>query len=213
MIKKWKKFNEELDEDKIKKLRGVYNDLISYNNPDNSAIVGWRSHRNQEARFEVLLKYVKSGDSILDYGCGVGDLSKFIKDKGLDYIGIDINDGMVEIAKKKYPENQFFTMNSAFDFEKYDYDWFVASGVFSNYMTVKEMISVIKPAFDKANKGLAINFLLSEKIYPHGCPEIPGYLRGYDPDKLSNLFKKEISNNVETVIGYVPDDFTLILKK
>jgi cyclopropane fatty-acyl-phospholipid synthase-like methyltransferase len=213
MIKKWKNFNEELKSDRVEKIRGVYNDLISMESPDRPGIVGWRSHKNQQSRFKVLLKYVKSGEQILDYGCGVGDLSKFVKDSGIKYIGIDINENMIKLASEKYPDSEFHSMDSAFDFEKYNYDWFIASGVFSNYMNEDEMISVIKPAFEKSSKGLGVNFLLSKDVHRDGCPENEEYLRGYNPEKLRDRFKKEITNNVELIQGYVSDDFTLILRK
>lgn len=213
--KKYTSFiNEGLDEDKIKKIRSVYNNLMVMKDPKDSGIVGWRTHENQRVRFDQLVKYIKSGDAILDYGCGVGDLSKYLKDKyEVDYIGIDINENMIKAAKGKYPDSDFHAMDSAFDFEKYDYDWFIASGVFSNYMTEEEMLSVIKPAFNKSRKGLAINFLISDNISKfNGSPETDGYLRGYDPKKLYKLFK-DITPNVEVITGYASDDFTIILKK
>ena len=132
MIKKYDTFvNEEFNEDKIKKIRNVYNNLMVIKNPKEPGIVGWRSHENQRLRFRQLLKYVSENDSILDYGCGVGDLFEYSKDKNVNYTGIDINENMVKAAKGKYPDGNFNSMNSAFDFEKYDYDWFIASGVFS----------------------------------------------------------------------------------
>lgn len=217
MIKNWENFNninEELESNKISRILGVYDELISQNKVDDPGIVGWRSHENQRIRFKQLLKYINEGDSILDYGCGVGDLFGFVDGK-LDYTGIDINPKMVSAAKGKYPEGNFNTMDSPYDFEKYKYDWFIASGVFSNYMSEKEMISVVKPAFKISKKGLAINFLISKNVSQvHGSPENKnGYLRGYNPKKLLVVFKKEITPNVELITGYAKDDFTLILRK
>lgn len=40
-----------------------------------------------------------SGDSALDFGCGAGRSSRFLKKLGFDVVGIDISENMVEIAR------------------------------------------------------------------------------------------------------------------
>ena len=111
------KLFEELHIDKINKIRGVYNDLTKRRNSSDSSVVGWMSRHNQEIRFVQLLKYVKKGNKILDYGCGVGDMFGYIKGK-YDYTGIDINESMIKLAKEKYPSGNFNHMQTAFDFNK-----------------------------------------------------------------------------------------------
>lgn len=209
MIKRYKQFNEELSSDKINTIRSIYNELIDDHESGESGIVGWTNHSRQEIRFQQLIKYIQKGDYILDYGCGVGDFYPFAKKLGAIYQGIDINPNMIENAKIKYPDAKFYSMDSAFEFEKYDYDWFIASGVFSNYMTVNEMISIIKPAFEKAKKGLAVNFL----HYAYAS-EKDVYLRGYNPNKLFKLLKQNISSDIEIIDNYLPkEDFTIIFRK
>jgi methionine biosynthesis protein MetW len=53
---------------------------------------------------EVILKYINSGQKILDVGCGTGDLGEIIKRKGNYVVGIDISEKAVEIAKTKLDE-------------------------------------------------------------------------------------------------------------
>ncbi|HEM55248.1 MAG TPA: class I SAM-dependent methyltransferase [Thermodesulfobium narugense] len=48
------------------------------------------------------------GESILDLGCGTGDLTYEIFKFGAEPIGIDCSPAMIERARKKYPEIQFF---------------------------------------------------------------------------------------------------------
>lgn len=199
----------ELKSEKIEKIRGVYNDLTKYYKSNDSGIVGWSSKHSQQTRYVQLLKYVEESDTILDYGCGVGDMFGFIGGK-YNYIGIDINEGMIKLAKEKYPNGNFNEMNDAFSFEKYEYDWFLASGVFSNYISEKEVIEILKPAFEKANKGLAVNFLTIDHA---GSSSNKTYLRGYDPKRLIRIFKKNINNNAELIEGYLENDFTIIFRK
>jgi len=51
---------------------------------------------------EKLTKYVRKGDKILDLGCGNGRLYKILKNKKVEYTGIDISEKLIEIAKKEF---------------------------------------------------------------------------------------------------------------
>jgi SAM-dependent methyltransferase len=50
---------------------------------------------------------VKAGDCVLDNGCGNGRFYPFFKEKGVNYVGIDNSEKLIDIAKKKYPEAEF----------------------------------------------------------------------------------------------------------
>lgn len=45
----------------------------------------------------------QSGEKILDLGCGTGDLANQLNQLGVDIIGIDKSDNMIQQAQKKYP--------------------------------------------------------------------------------------------------------------
>ena len=47
------------------------------------------------------------GDRVLDSGCANGRLFEVLKEKEIDYFGIDISEKLIEIAKKKYPGRNF----------------------------------------------------------------------------------------------------------
>jgi ubiquinone/menaquinone biosynthesis C-methylase UbiE len=63
---------------------------------------------------EFLEKYVEKGDNILDYGCGNGRLLALLKDRPIEYKGVDISDKLIRLAKKKYSEesNNFLKVAS-----------------------------------------------------------------------------------------------------
>src|SRR5699024_2693316 len=46
----------------------------------------------------------KQNEKILDIGCGTGDLTKKIAEKGAIPTGIDASNEMIETAKQKYPD-------------------------------------------------------------------------------------------------------------
>ena len=51
--------------------------------------------------------YVRAEEKILDLGCGNGRLFEFLKDKNVDYFGVDFSEKLIEIAKKRFPEAKF----------------------------------------------------------------------------------------------------------
>lgn len=54
-----------------------------------------------------LVQYTIPGDRILDLGCGNGRLFQVLKDKDVNYLGVDFSEKLIEIAKAKYPGVKF----------------------------------------------------------------------------------------------------------
>lgn len=57
--------------------------------------------------FRPLVEYAKSGDKILDLGCGNGRLVELFKGKPIEYFGIDNSEKLIEIARQKFPGQEF----------------------------------------------------------------------------------------------------------
>lgn len=55
---------------------------------------------------------VKSGEKILDIGCGTGLLADWIED-GVEYVGCDMEEAYIEHAKKKYGDRGEFILGRA----------------------------------------------------------------------------------------------------
>lgn len=53
---------------------------------------------------EFIKDYSKEGDRILDYGCGNGRLLELFCNTGIDYIGMDVSEKLIEAAKKQYEQ-------------------------------------------------------------------------------------------------------------
>ncbi len=51
---------------------------------------------------EKLRELVKSGDAVLDVGCGNGRLAEVFSDGQVSYLGLDISENLIEIAKNKW---------------------------------------------------------------------------------------------------------------
>ena len=83
-----------------------YNEKSQAYEMDSSEIVGWMDgKKNQLKRFDTLLDIgVKNGDTILDFGCGVGHMVEHINKTGLKvkYTGIDVNKDAIRRARNAF---------------------------------------------------------------------------------------------------------------
>ena len=59
---------------------------------------------------DKFLNYLE-GKKVLDIGCGVGNLTKYIMDKGFNVEGIDLSKEMLNIAKQKFNDIKFCEMD------------------------------------------------------------------------------------------------------
>ncbi|MCX6764581.1 MAG: methyltransferase domain-containing protein [Candidatus Nealsonbacteria bacterium] len=51
-----------------------------------------------------LARYIEPGDKVLDLGCGNGRLFGLLREKNINYAGVDSSEELIKIAKEKYPE-------------------------------------------------------------------------------------------------------------
>lgn len=65
-----------------------------------------RSRVWEEIRF-LFDDWLVEGDKVLDLGCGNGRFFEVLKDKNVDYIGIDSSEKLIKIARKRYPQAKF----------------------------------------------------------------------------------------------------------
>lgn len=65
---------------------------------------------------------LKSGDKLLDVGCGTGAVLERFKNKKIQGYGVDIDDRMLQIARDKLPEMNFLTCGC--DAIPYDDEYF-----------------------------------------------------------------------------------------
>jgi len=73
-------------------------------------MVDWSDAAAQRRRFAVLAGAVDlSGRSLLDVGCGLGDLWAYLCERGIDaaYTGVDLSEAMVAAAARAHPDARF----------------------------------------------------------------------------------------------------------
>jgi 2-polyprenyl-3-methyl-5-hydroxy-6-metoxy-1,4-benzoquinol methylase len=103
------------------------------------------------------------GKKVLDFGCGKGDFYGFMKKKGIfvEYCGIDINENLIELARRKYPEAEFIAIDiDETEFNR-AFDIVFVCGVFSLRIAgIEELMkSVLKKLFNLCKEALHINLL------------------------------------------------------
>ena len=99
--------------------------------------LGWDKGK-QDIRFDVLTSnYDLSGKTLLDIGCGFGDLNKYLQKKGcrdVQYIGIDLVPSLIEEARRLNADTNAQLIAGDFLSDKYiqKADFAVASGIFNH---------------------------------------------------------------------------------
>lgn len=131
--------------------------------------------------------------SILDVGCGTGDLWDYLFQRGVkDYTGIDIYQMSVEYARMKYPQAHFvigdFLLN---EFER-TFDYVFSSGALAAILETDNyqmMSAFIKKMWQLADVGVAFNFLTREYK-----GEKDNELFLYDLDEVIRITKESAPN-------------------
>lgn len=174
--------------------------------PDDVKGLDWSSIPSQEIRFQILLEAIKekkASDTILDVGCGYGDLSKFVTWTP-HYYGIDFVPEMIATAKNRYP-NVNFRQASLSD-EKRMYDWVLASGPFNvkSKNNSRYLEQAVTRMWQLSAKGVAFNILISGS----GVTNKDMYF--YDPAKVLT-FCRSLTSFVVCRTDYLPHDGTYYL--
>ncbi len=82
-------------------------DIISKTRQDYNLIARYFSDSRYDVWPELkqFEQYVKPGQRVLDWGCGNGRLLLMLKDKSINYTGLDQSDELIKIAKEKYKKD------------------------------------------------------------------------------------------------------------
>jgi SAM-dependent methyltransferase len=173
--------------------------------------LGFNRRSSQEKRFSAALALGSlHGRSLLDVGCGFGDLLAFLNARGIHprYTGLDVTPPMIERCKRRFAgSGARFVTGDALAYEPDEsFDYVVASGIFG--YAAKGMRQRLRPMvahlFGLAEIGLAVNFL-------SGCTpqRSPARLYVYPWDMLQLALG--LTPAVRLDHTYLPNDFTLCM--
>lgn len=130
--------------------------------------LGWGKQGRQALRFSVLTGIGDlQGKSVLDVGCGFGDLYSFLTARGWTghYVGIDLVSVLVEEGKKRFPDAELLVGD--FEEQIFDepFDYVIASGIFNFRLTQEDNWAYIMRTLEKmlaiASLGVGVDFMTS----------------------------------------------------
>jgi tRNA G46 methylase TrmB len=155
-------------------------------------ISGWFSEEEQLLAFRTMLNFYSVQHSILDVGCGRGDLYQLLTqiNPNINYKGIDFNENLINLAKSKYGQDNFEAVE--FLMAKLlpeSYDWVFASAMFNQSISINMDTysrECIDKMFEVCKLGVAFNLMFKspeglsteelQTLYIHNIGEWCTYL-------------------------------------
>jgi SAM-dependent methyltransferase len=174
--------------------------------------VRWTA-RGQQLRYGAFYEILGdlAGKSVLDFGCGKGDLYGFLRERGVAcaYTGVDIHPGLVGLAHSKYPEAEFLERDIEEQPLGRSFDVVIACGVFNLRVGgIAATIEAILPLlFECARERLHANFLTAR------APRHDVELHYVDPAWLLDFARERLSPDAEVREDLVPDDVFLAVRR
>jgi cyclopropane fatty-acyl-phospholipid synthase-like methyltransferase len=161
----------------------------------------WESQEDQDRHFDLLTSSIpwQNGGSILDIGCGQGDLYRLVKERNKDmhYTGIDVSPLMVCNANSRYPDGNFACIDFLSDaFPDIKYTYVLAIGAFN--LKVSDQKNYIERCISRMLKHATagVMFCLTsdkgdssgryEQIYYYQPSEVLSYCLSLTPKVIIN---------------------------
>jgi len=171
----------------------------------------WKSAESQRLRYEI---YYMMGSfenkSILDLGCGLGDLYGFLKQrvKKFEYLGVDILPEFVKGASNKFPGARFVKGDILTFKPEKTYDYVISCGALN--VRIGNMDKLVKKAIKKIYSlcriGCGFNLLSKNAYYKDDS------LYNYDPVKIISHCTK-YTPFIRYMHEYLDNDFTIFMYK
>ena len=99
---------------------------------------------------KLFQKYV-CGMHALDYGCGAGKSTRYLRSKGFDVRGIDTNAAMLKEARKEDPLGTY-DLTSSTKLLQEKFDLIFCASVFEEIATRKELVRILKEMYSLLKK-------------------------------------------------------------
>lgn len=174
--------------------------------------LGWLKGK-QDIRFEMLTsEYDFENKTVLDIGCGFGDLNKTLSQKfcSYSYIGCDLCSTLLEEGKKHFPNSLFYEGDFLSLEISQPIDWALASGPFNHLFEKNNNYEFIKSCMDKAfhlvTDGFSFDFISDKVDYRDE------HIFYSSPEKILS-FAYSLSRNVILKSNYMPFEFSIFVFK
>jgi SAM-dependent methyltransferase len=108
------------------------------------------------------------GTRALDFGCGAGRSTRFLRDLGFDVVGVDVSEQMLERARKRDPEGDYRLVpdGDLSELAGAAFDLVLAAFTFDNVPTRDKKIAILGSLGGLLeNRGRIVNLVSSPEIY------------------------------------------------
>jgi 2-polyprenyl-3-methyl-5-hydroxy-6-metoxy-1,4-benzoquinol methylase len=170
--------------------------------------VHWNSKKTQYIRFKAIRRMLPddiSNSSLIDAGCGFGDFYTWLQQQNIkfsSYIGIDILDEMVDIAKKN--TSQKILKADICKDSVVDADYYICSGAM-NVLDKFETHLFIQKCYSSCKYAFVFNILYGTKI-----SQTYNYMTKYQIQKIAKELKVK---TMKTDTSYLKNDITVAFYK
>jgi ubiquinone/menaquinone biosynthesis C-methylase UbiE len=118
---------------------------------------------------EIILAHVK-GKKAMDFGCGAGRSTRFLKRNGFEAVGVDIAADMLKKALGRDPEGDYRLVEEGQfrQFQDKAYDLVLSVFTFDNIPTMEKKVTLLREIGRLLkNEGRIVNLVSSPEIYIH----------------------------------------------
>jgi cyclopropane fatty-acyl-phospholipid synthase-like methyltransferase len=170
------------------------------------------SPERQALRHSVHFETISQTDSILDFGCGIGNFYEYITARSFEgsYTGVDAVPDYIQHCRKHFSRGRFELANSLDVSIAEEHDVIVASQVFNARYPVADNLAVmfdfLDHAFEKSRRAVSVDMLSS---YVDFTEE---HLCYYSPEAVFQ-HAKQLTRYVRLRHDYLPFEFTIQLFK
>jgi SAM-dependent methyltransferase len=116
---------------------------------------------------DLISRHVR-GDVALDFGCGAGRSTRFLKDLGFTVLGVDISEPMLHRARERDPEGEYLLIpeDDLSDVEERRFDLLLSAFTFDNIPTHADRVELFaRLARLLEEDGRIVNLVSAPEIY------------------------------------------------
>lgn len=167
----------------------------------------------------IISGYV-NGNKALDFGCGAGRSTRFLKQLGFDTIGVDISKTMIRNATTADPCGDYRLVedNARYPFAHASFDLVLSAFTFDNIPTLDRKIAIFTRIRNLvADNGIVINIVSAPEIYTHewasfSTTDFPGNRNAASGDPVKIIITDSADNRPVVDILCSDEDYRKIFE-